>query len=166
MEIFYRKEVDLDEENNFTLDISKDNNIEGKHFNVGEEYVISNLELISTEVDLTKWGDFKKIKAISDRINEAKEKKENNIKLGQILVYLPNFYDFKDELLLSPRMPKKIYKYINLKNKKIEHREFFDHQKVFESNLLTWKSTGSRKMNYKYLHEKNGWAIRNVIGEH
>ena len=33
---------------------------------------------------MTKWEDFKKIKAISDRINEAKEKKENivNVKHG------------------------------------------------------------------------------------
>ena len=111
MEFFYRKEVNLDEKNNFNLDISKDNNVEGQHFNAGEEYVISNLELIPTEVDLTKWKDFDKVKKISDRTNEAKEKKESDIKHCQILVSLPNFYDFKDDLLLTGPMSKK---YINI----------------------------------------------------
>ena len=119
MKFFYRKEVDLDEENNFTLDISKNNNVVGQHFKSGEEYVITNLELVPKEVDLTKWENFEKVKKISDRINKTKEKKENNIKHGQILVSLPNFYDFKDDLLLTGPMPKKIYKYINFKTKKL-----------------------------------------------
>ena len=88
MEFLYKKEVDLDEENNFTIDISKDNNVDGQRFNAGED-LISGLELLPTEVDLTKWEDFEKMKAISDRINEVKEKKENIAKHGQILVYLP-----------------------------------------------------------------------------
>ena len=106
MSLFYRKETNLDEENNFTLDILKDNNVEAQHFNDGKEYVISNLELIPTEVDLTRWEVFNKIKKISDRSNEAKEKKENEIKIGQILVSFPNFYEFKDDLLLMGSMPK------------------------------------------------------------
>ena len=73
MEFFYRKEVDLDEKNNFTLNILRDNNVEEQRFIAGKEYVISNLELIPTEVDLTKWKDFKKIKATSDRLNEVKQ---------------------------------------------------------------------------------------------
>ena len=75
MEFFYKKEVELNEKNNFTIDILKDNNVNGQRFNAGEEYLMSGLELLPTEVDLTKWEVFKKIKAISDRINETKEKK-------------------------------------------------------------------------------------------
>ena len=41
MEFFYNKEVELNEENNFTIDISKNNNIDGQRFNAGEEYLIS-----------------------------------------------------------------------------------------------------------------------------
>ena len=134
MEFFYRKEV-VPDEKNIKINISKDNNTEGQRFNAREEYVISNLKLIPTEEYLMKWGDFDKIKKISNRINEAKEKKENEIKLGQILVYLSNFYDFKNDLLLPKRpMPKKLYKYINLKTKKSDQIEFTDYQRGYESN--------------------------------
>ena len=60
MEFFYKKKVDLDEENNFTIDISKDHNIDMQHFNAGEEYLISNLELVPTEVDLQNGKTLKK----------------------------------------------------------------------------------------------------------
>ena len=54
MEFFYKKEVDLDEENHFTIDISKDNNVDRQRFNAGEEYLILGLELLPARVDLTK----------------------------------------------------------------------------------------------------------------
>ena len=54
MEFIYKNEADLNEENNFTINISNDNNINGQHFNAGEEYVISGLELVPQEVDLTR----------------------------------------------------------------------------------------------------------------
>ena len=60
MEFFYKKKVDLDEENNFTIDISKDHNIDRQHFNADEEYLISNLELVPTEVDLQNGKTLKK----------------------------------------------------------------------------------------------------------
>ena len=66
MKFFYRKETNLD------------NNVEGQHFNAGEEHVISNLELIPREVDLTIWEDFHKINKISDRINEVKKKRKRD----------------------------------------------------------------------------------------
>ena len=77
MEFFYRKKTNLNEENNFTHNISKDNNVEGQHF-----IDISNLELILTDVDLTKWDDFDRIKKISQRINKAKNNGENKMKIG------------------------------------------------------------------------------------
>ena len=54
MEFIYKNEADLNEENNFTINISNDNNINGQHFNAGEEYVISGLELVPQEVELTR----------------------------------------------------------------------------------------------------------------
>ena len=152
MEFFYKKEVDLDEENNFAVDISKDNNVGGQRFNAGEEYLISGLELLPTEVDLTRWEDFKEIKAISDRINEAKEKKENIVKHGQIFVYLPDVNDFTEDLLITKYpISNKVYKYINLKTKKIDSIEFSDYQKAFEGDYLMWFSTKGSKMIYKFL---------------
>ena len=115
MEFFYKKEADLDKENNFTIDISNNNNIDGQHFNPEEKYVILGLELVPQEVDQTRWIEFARHRI--NRINEAKKKKENQIKHRQILVYLPNFYNFTPDLLLAPELPHKIHKYINLKIK-------------------------------------------------
>ena len=112
MEFFYKKEADLDKENNFTIDISNNNNIDGQHFNAGEKYVILGLELVPQEADLTRWIEFALLKKNSDRINEAEKKKENQIKHGQILVYLQNFYNFTPDLLLAQEPPYKIHKYI------------------------------------------------------
>ena len=58
MEFFYKKEADLDKENNFTIDISNNNNLDGQHFNPGGKYVILGLELVPQEVDLTRWIEF------------------------------------------------------------------------------------------------------------
>ena len=88
MELFYRKETNLDDENNFTLDTSKDNNVEGQHFIGGDEYVIPNLGLILTEVDIRKWDDFDRIKKISERINKAKKNDENKMEIELILMKL------------------------------------------------------------------------------
>ena len=62
MEFFYKKEIDLHKEYNFTIDLLKSNTVEGQKFTRGEEYVISGLELKPTEVDFTLWQDFDKIK--------------------------------------------------------------------------------------------------------
>ena len=62
MEFFYKKEIDLDKENNFNIDLLKSNTVEGQKFTSGEEYVISVLELKPTEVDFTLWQAFDKIK--------------------------------------------------------------------------------------------------------
>ena len=45
MEFFYNKETDLDEENNFTIELAKNNIVEDQKFVGVEEYLISGLEL-------------------------------------------------------------------------------------------------------------------------
>ena len=60
MALFYKKEIDLDDENNFTIDLSKSNTVKGQKFTRRGEYVISGLQLKPTEVDCTLWQDFDK----------------------------------------------------------------------------------------------------------
>ena len=51
MEFIYRKESNMENENNFSLNLSRDNHL---NFFNRDEYVVSGLELIPTEVHLTK----------------------------------------------------------------------------------------------------------------
>ena len=79
MDVIYNKNADLDEENNFSIDLTANNEIDGMFFKNKEEYLISGLEIKKQSVDLTKWNEFSTIKKNSDRINKAKEDKENEI---------------------------------------------------------------------------------------
>ena len=42
MEFIYQKEPNLDEEDTFTIEISKKNNVEKEKFNGGKNYLISS----------------------------------------------------------------------------------------------------------------------------
>ena len=67
MDFLYYKELNLHDENNFTMNIAENNAFESQNFIGGDEYLISGLDLKSkTVVDFTKWRDYDKIKAISD----------------------------------------------------------------------------------------------------
>ena len=77
------------------------------------------LEIKKQLVDLTKWNEFSSIKKISDRINKAKEEKENEIRHSQLPVCLPNFNNFEEGTLMAEDPPtskkkKYIYIYINI----------------------------------------------------
>ena len=54
LDFIYKKESDLDKENNFAINFSGKNRFNKNQFNKGEEYLISGLELIPQEVDLTQ----------------------------------------------------------------------------------------------------------------
>ena len=89
--------------------------MEGQKFAGGEEYLISGLELKPKKIDLTKWNDFDKIKKMSDIINEAKQKKENEVEIGQIMAGIHHLIAESDEFLpLETQPPHKkiqIYKF-------------------------------------------------------
>ena len=48
-------------------------------------------------------------------------------------------------------IPVEVYKYINLKTKKIDTISFPDYQRAFEENYLLWFSTKGNRMIYKFL---------------
>ena len=140
MDLIYKKEANLDEENNLSIDLLADHNIEGNFFKKKkDENVISGLKIKLKEVDLTTWSNFSTIEKISDRINKAKRDNEKKVHHGQILVYLPNFHRFEEDTLIAAEPPKKNYKYINAETKKINSIKFPDYKKWYET--LTWYST-------------------------
>ena len=87
MDVIYSKNGNHNEENNFSIDLTANNEIDGMFFNNKEEYLISELEIKKQPVDLTKWNESSTIKKILDRFNKAKKNKENEIKHGQIPVF-------------------------------------------------------------------------------
>ena len=75
MEQIYYKEINLDDEGNFTMDITKDTLLT-KKLRAGQEYVVSGLSIKPLRNnDVTKWDDFAKIVALSEKINNAKPAK-------------------------------------------------------------------------------------------
>ena len=73
LEFILQKEANLDNESNFTVDISEKSNVEKENFFDGDKYLLSNLERKLKADDITKLKDFSKIKALSGLINKTKK---------------------------------------------------------------------------------------------
>ena len=98
MEIIYYKRLNLDANNNFTMNISENNTVKGQILIGGEEYLISGIELRPKTADFTKWKDYEKITVISDRIDLAKRNNEGKFNLS-IVVKLNNIIGEKNHFL-------------------------------------------------------------------
>ena len=57
MDSIYQRQSNLDEENNFTIEISRKNNVEKGKFVSEDEYLLSSLDLKLKDEDMTKWKD-------------------------------------------------------------------------------------------------------------
>ena len=74
MEFIYKKETDLDDQNNFLVDLAPKNEVAGNFFKSKEEFLISGIEIKPEVVNFTKWSNFSIIKQISGRLNKAKKR--------------------------------------------------------------------------------------------
>ena len=54
MDVIYNKNADLEEKDNFSIDLTVNTEIDGMFFKNKEEYLISGLEMKKQPVDLTK----------------------------------------------------------------------------------------------------------------
>ena len=67
-------ETNLDDEGNFTVDITNDDAVNKKKFLAGEEYLVSVVLIKAVRSnDLTKYSNFDKIKMLSEKINDSKK---------------------------------------------------------------------------------------------
>ena len=107
MDVIYNKNPDLDEENNFVIDLTANNEIDGMFFKKMKRIFNIRIRDQKKPVDPKKLNEFATIKKFSDRIKKAKNDKENKIKHGQILVYLPNFNNLEEDSLIAKDPPKK-----------------------------------------------------------
>ena len=74
LEFIYKKEVTLDDENNFTIFIFEKNSVEKQNVFSSERYLPSSLELNLKSEDITKCLNYETIKTLSDLINATKKK--------------------------------------------------------------------------------------------
>ena len=73
-EKIYYNETNLDDEGNFTVDITNDDVVNKKKFLAGEEYLVSVVLIKAVRSnDLTKYSNFDKIKMLSEKINDSKK---------------------------------------------------------------------------------------------
>ena len=73
-EKIYYNETNLDDEGNFTVDITNDDAVNKKKFLAGEEYLVSVVLIKAVRSnDLTKYSNFDKIKMLSEKINDSKK---------------------------------------------------------------------------------------------
>ena len=88
--------------------------------------------------DITKWTNYKEIKALLNLINAAKKKNLSNIDLTMV-VKLPNSTSFENRILkLMNELEKVTYRYISTETKKINSITFQNFQKLFIENDMTW----------------------------
>ena len=119
MEFIYQKELNLDKENNFTIEISEWNNVEKEKFIGGDEYLSSSLDLKLKDEGITKWTGYKEIETLSNFINATKNKNLSNIDL-RMVVKLPNSISLENRMLKLNNEPEKVtYRYINTETKKL-----------------------------------------------
>ena len=129
-----------------------------------DEYLISGLKIKRKPVDLTKLDDFDTIKKISDRTKKAKRDKENEVNHSQIYVYLPNFNNFDEDILIANNPPKKVYKYIHVDAKKIDTIEFPDYKKWYEDGNAVWKSNRHKDAyTHKFLKFNQSLSLRKIV---
>ena len=78
---------------------------------------MSSLDLKLKGEDITKWTDYKEIKALSNLFNATKKKNLSNIDLTMV-VKLPNSLSFENRILKLMNEPEKVTcRYINTETK-------------------------------------------------
>ena len=79
-----QRELNLDEKNNFLIEISEKQCGKDK-FIVGGEYLLLSLDLKLKDEDITKWTDYQKIEALPNLINATKKKNLSNVDLMMVV---------------------------------------------------------------------------------
>ena len=115
--------MNLDEKNNFLIEISEKQCGKDK-FVVGGEYLLLSLDLKLKDEDITKWTDYQKIEALSNLINVIKKKNLSNIDFVMV-VKLLNSISFENRILKLMKEPEKVtYRYINTDTKNVDSITF------------------------------------------
>ena len=80
MDIIYKNETKFDEDNNFSIDLTSNNNIQNMIFRERDEWLVSNIGL--TIKKFKDSDEYTQLKKVSDLINKMKIEQKNNIRHG------------------------------------------------------------------------------------
>ena len=74
MDVIYKKDADLDNENNFVINLTGKNITDGLYLKNKDKYLISGLKNKRKPLDITKLDHFDTIIQISERIKKSKKR--------------------------------------------------------------------------------------------
>ena len=113
-----------------------------KKLRAGQEYVVSGLSIKPLRNnDVTKWDDFAKIVALSEKINNAKPIKNGLFDLTMVVLMKGSPKEsFEEKLKLLNQPETKIYKYFNTKKMKKYQIMFEDYEALFLNEKLEFAS--------------------------
>ena len=80
MDIIYKNETKLDEDNNFSIDLTSNNNIQNMIFRERDEWLVSSIGLTIKKFEDS--DEYIQLKKVSDLINKMKNEQKNNIRHG------------------------------------------------------------------------------------
>ena len=129
----YFKEIDIDQDNTFTADFAKENEIKNVIFNKDSEYGITGLKINSIFSDerLLKMENTKKQNKVSLQIQELIE----NYKEPDLTLFMSNPETKTVEIAFVKKnesdLPKLKFQYFNTTTKKNEKFEVYDYIKVW-----------------------------------
>ena len=137
-EKIYYNETNLDDEGNFTVDITNDDTVNKKKFLAGEEYLVSVVLIKAVRSnDLTKYSNFDKIKMLSEKINDSKKNLKRFAWFNHTVSSdgKPKVL-WEENLRLVNQPETKIYGYFNTKKMKKDQITFEDYEGLFLNNFF------------------------------
>ena len=105
MDIIYKNETKFDEDNNFSIELSSNNEIQNMIFKARSKWFVSGLKVVIRKFE--EIDEYKQVKKVSDLISKIKADQKNNIAHGSIKCYLPNFAAFEHDHLVKSVPTKK-----------------------------------------------------------
>ena len=128
MDIIYKNETKFDEDNNFSIDLTSNNEIQNMIFRERDAWLVSSLSLKVKKFEDS--DEYKEVKKVFDLINKIKADQKISIKHGDIHTKLPNFTSFDHDNLKCLTLPdNKAYEYYNVETKKMDVINFPDYKK-------------------------------------
>ena len=139
MDIIYKNETKFDEDNNFTIDLTFNNEIQNMIFRERDAWLVSSLGLKVKKIEGS--DEYKELKKVSDLISKIKADQKNNITHVTIHTKLPNFTSFDHNNLICINLHNnETYEYYNVEIKKMDIINFPDYKKRYKENKAVWNS--------------------------
>ena len=163
MDIIFQKNIYFNENNNFSIYLKSNNEIQEMFFKGKDEWLMTGLDLKIRPLQVEDLEEYKDIKKLSNLIKKAKSNKKNIIKHGDIETKLPNSLDFEqDELVCYNKPVNKTYEYYNTDTKRMDTITFPDYKKWYKENNAVWDSRAYGHSQLKIEHVNDNLARKTL----